>query len=116
MTADTTFSPEYAEEKKSYEVVYYSRGSAYRRVRVAYGETPAGAAPYSPPFSFEKFTGWYADEAYTMSASEVTVTGDTALYARWEFDPLPIVWIACGCAAAAAAVIAAVVLVKRKRR
>ena len=116
VTADTTFSPEYAEEKKSYEVVYYSRGSAYRRVRVAYGETPAGAAPYSPPFSFEKFTGWYADEAYTMSASEVTVTGETALYARWEFDPLPIVWIACGCAAAAAAVITAVVLVKRKRR
>ena len=94
ITADTTFSPVYEAERVKYEAVYLSEGKLYRTLSVTYGQALPLDAPASSPGLFQKFEGWYTDEAHTMSAEGVIVTQNITLYAKWGYDPLPVILLA----------------------
>lgn len=70
----------------TYKVIYNTEGGTY--VAPAYvkhgGTITANATPARIGY---KFGGWYLDEAYnTAAGTEITVTNDFTLYAKWDAE------------------------------
>lgn len=117
ITKDVTATAVFEAVPRLYRAEYYADGVLVRMQEGGYGAAYDLTPPRPETLGGKRFTGWYLDEACTVSAEGGAFTEDAVLYAGLEAR-FP-VWIALGASAGGAGLLlliaAGVIFFKRKK-